>query len=423
MKILWVSNTIFPDLAKSLGENIPVIGGWMYGLALDLVSNGTELTVVTASKHHHKLSKKINGIQYYLLESSTSIYNYDQSLESQWVTVIKETQPDVVHIHGTEAAHGLALMNKIPDLNYVISIQGLISVYTRYYWGGLTESIIKKNITFRDVVRRDSLLKAKQKFKKRGEAVEVPYLKKTAHVIGRTHWDHTHAITINPNIMYHFCNESLRKEFYDSRKWDADSKKDYSLMISSAAYPIKGMHKVLEAIKIVKKLYPEVKLNVVGKDITDSSSFSEKLRLSGYGKLLKNYIRENQLSDQVNFMGSLEAKGMIQAYLNNHAFICPSSIENSPNSLGEAQLLGTPVIASYAGGIPDMVDHESSGLLYRFEEIEQLARHIIRIFEQPELAEKLSKGGIISATKRHDRERNLKDLMSCYTTILENNHS
>jgi glycosyltransferase involved in cell wall biosynthesis len=39
-------------------------------------------------------------------------------------------------------------------------------------------------------------------------------------------------------------------------------------------------------------------------------------------------------------------KKMITEYRNAHIFICPSSIENSPNSLGEAQLIGVPVIAA-----------------------------------------------------------------------------
>ena len=88
----------------------------------------------------------------------------------------------------------------------------------------------------------------------------------------------------------------------------------------------------------------------------------------------------------MQFTGSLREDQMIAEYLNAHLFICPSSIENSPNSLGEAQLLGVPVIASYVGGVPDMVTHGETGLLYRFEEVEMLAEGIRNLFMNMALA-------------------------------------
>ncbi len=50
------------------------------------------------------------------------------------------------------------------------------------------------------------------------------------------------------------------------------------------------------------------------------------------------------------------------------------------------------------GGIPDMVDHGKSGLLYRFEEFEMLAYNIKRIFEDDDLALTLSVGGKVAAS-------------------------
>ena len=55
---------------------------------------------------------------------------------------------------------------------------------------------------------------------------------------------------------------------------------------------------------------------------------------------------------------------MRQAYLEADVFLLPSQSENSPNSLGEAMLLGLPCVASNAGGIPDMLADGQEGLLY-----------------------------------------------------------
>ena len=110
---------------------------------------------------------------------------------------------------------------------------------------------------------------------------------------------------------------------------------------------------------------------------------------------------------------------MITEYLNAHLFICPSSIENSPNSLGEAQLLGVPVIAAYVGGTPDMVAHNETGLLYRFEEVEMLAEHIRNIFTNTTIALSLSKNSIHAAQERHHQTNNLQQMISIYNSIIQ----
>jgi len=105
-------------------------------------------------------------------------------------------------------------------------------------------------------------------------------------------------------------------------------------------------------------------------------------------------------------------------YQNSHVFVCPSSIENSSNSLCEAQLTGTPVVASFVGGIPDLVIHNETGLLYRFEEYEMMAYQIKKIFLDDNLALRLSQQGKIVAAKRHDRRENASRLIKIYENVL-----
>ena len=110
---------------------------------------------------------------------------------------------------------------------------------------------------------------------------------------------------------------------------------------------------------------------------------------------------------------------MADMYTKSNIFVSPSSIENSPNSLGEAQLIGTPVIASYVGGVPDMAKHEKTALLYRFEEYEMLAHFIVRIFANDSLAKSLSENGRITAEKRHDKKLNTTTMLDIYRDISE----
>ena len=102
-------------------------------------------------------------------------------------------------------------------------------------------------------------------------------------------------------------------------------------------------------------------------------------------------------------------------YLSANVFICPSSIENSPNSLGEAQLLGVPCIASYVGGIPDMIPNKQCGSVYRFDEVVMLAAEICAIFKQRDW-DNSSMQEI--ARKRHDAQVNCNQMIGIYRTII-----
>ena len=110
---------------------------------------------------------------------------------------------------------------------------------------------------------------------------------------------------------------------------------------------------------------------------------------------------------------------MIDQYLKSHIFLCPSSIENSSNSIGEAQLLGVPCVASYVGGTPDMITDGRTGLLYRFEEYEMLAYNICQIFKNDRIAQELSLAEIAVATQRHDRRNNAIRMMEIYKNVIE----
>lgn len=420
MKVLWVTNTIFPQLSQALGKDAPVVGGWMYGLAKDLVEEGLVLSVVTVRPNIQFAQHSIDGTEYLLLKGAKPITEYDETLEIQWKKIIEDISPDIVHIHGTEYAHGLSLMRACPNLKYVISIQGMTSIISRYYYAGISLTEIIKSTTIRDILKGDGIIGNKVKFKKRGHKIEQNYLKSAKHLIGRTQWDHDHVKTINSSVNYHFCNESLRNSFYSSKKWTSDSKKDHTIFLSQASYPIKGVHKVLEAVHLIKSFFPNIKIRIAGTNIlSNSNGLKGKLTRKGYHRYIGKLVEKLDLRQHIEFLGFLDEEQMINEYLNCHVFICPSSVENSPNSLGEAQILGVPCIASYVGGVPDSVIHAETGLLYRFEEVEMLAQSIKSIFDDENLAKKLSKNGILAASERHNRKNNVNTMISIYNCIVK----
>lgn len=417
MRILWITNILFPE-AKTLisgkGE-LKASGGWMLGAADALLSeDGVELSVATVSQLVKDLTVlKGERITYYILPFGKGNLKYNSDYEPLWLSVKEMAKPDVVHLHGTEYTHGLAYINACGSDNLIVSIQGLKSAYYYYYYYGLTKCEIFANITLRDVLR-GSILHEQKMFRQQGE-FEKDIIRKAKHIIGRTSWDRARTWEINPDAEYHFCNETLRKEFYDSSQWSYDTCVPHCIFLSQAGYPIKGLHQVLKAMPLILRHYPDAVVRIAGNDITRPNKKMGIPMLSGYGKIIGKMIHKLGLQDKVIFTGNLNAEDMKREYLNCNVFVCPSSIENSPNSLGEAQILGVPCVASYVGGVPDMMRGDEEHL-YRFEETAMLAEKVCRVFADGTNCTDMKK----VALYRHDSRRNALRIVEIYKSIMKN---
>ncbi len=374
MKVLWITNIMMPPLAKAKALPVPAIGGWMYS-SLKRLFTQNDIEMAVATVYNGKLydTSCIDNIKYYLIPlDGKKAVEYNPGIEAYWHRIHDEFHPDVVHIHGSEYPHGLAYINACGPSGVVVSIQGLISVYTRYYASGIAFSDTKKK-TFRDKIRRDGILRGQKSFEKRGR-FEIELLSHVNHIIGRTEWDKAHAWAINPKAQYHHCGETLRDSFYNHR-WVYEKCEPHSIFVSQASYPIKGVHMLFEALPLILHHYPDTKVYVAGYD----STVAPWWRIGSYGKYLKKMIARLGISEHIEFTGMLDEKAMCDRYLKSNLFVCCSAIENSPNSLGEAQLLGMPYVASFVGGVPEIAGMNAD-VLYRFEETEMLAKKICDIF-------------------------------------------
>ena len=424
MKILWIVNITMPDTCEKIGMNKPVVGGWLTGYQDALLSRwhqelelhiiepasiGTPQEVITQHKqfgnnifHHLFPSQWLQSASAFSAKPHSQLTPLSNQLAALFIQINESVQPDVVHIHGTEYPHSLVWIEACGATNVLVSIQGLTSVYARYYMAGLTPH--EQCPTLHDIRYHVSLAKGQALFEHRGEA-EKRLLAKVNHVAGRTAWDHSHAKAINPDIQYHTLQEVLRTEFYDQEKhWALSSCNRHTIFVSQSHYPIKGLHKLLEAMPLILSQYPDTRLRIVGEDPTQKQWW----QMSTYGKALKQRIEKPcnssaSMRKHIEYLGQLSAQQMADEYQKAHLFVCPSAIENSSNSVCEAQMIGTPVVASYVGGLMDLICHGKTGLLYRFEETEMLAQAVCQIFSDDEYAQMLSEQSREAAKIRHDR--------------------
>lgn len=419
MKVLWITNMLFPPLCEKLGIKPPVVGGWMLALAQNIIKQIPEIEIAVASVSNCRQIQKysIDNITYYIVPSCGSVTKYHSNLEKHWAKIQNEFCPQVVHIHGTEQAHGLAYINANGNNNVVSSIQGLVHVISRYYNNELSTIQIIKNLTFRDIITQHNLFQRKKIFIERGE-IEKQHIKELNYIIGRTTWDKAHAIAINPSICYYQCNETLRPSFYKN-DWSYNKCEKYSIFLSQATYPVKGLHVFIKAISLLIKSYPTLKVYIAGNNIIDCNW----IYLSGYGKICRELIEKYNLKENFIFLGELTEEKMCHYYLKANVFVCPSSIENSPNSLCEAQILGLPSIASYVGGIPDFIENGKTGFLYRFEEYEMLAFYLDKVFKYDPSINTMASEAKHIAKKRHDPSINTENTIKIYKEIINNTNN
>nr|WP_309098436.1 glycosyltransferase family 4 protein [Fredinandcohnia onubensis] len=420
MNILWITNIPLPEASLLINEESLPFGGWLVTASNLLSEQGNiEQLSIAFPKNDTPDIQVMQGanIRYYSFPIVKT-----RSLESDehnkyLIKLINEVKPDIVHIFGTEDAHALAVVNicKSKNIKTVISIQGLISILAKHYMSGIPWRILSR-YTFRDFIKQDNIIQQKNKIAQRGK-FEIEALQKVNHVIGRTTWDRACTSQINPDVQYHHCNETLRSEFYQ-HQWDINQCEKHSIFLSQGSYPIKGLHFMIEAMPYILKRYPNTKLYIGGKDITKSKTFKERLKLSSYGKYIIELINKYHLQRNVIFTGILNEKQMCERYLKSNVFVCSSSIENSPNSLGEAMILGLPCIASDVGGVSDMLKHKEDGFVYQTDAPYMLAHYVCEVFANENLAKKLSVNAKKHARKTHNQNENLNQLLKIYEEII-----
>lgn len=418
MKVLWLCNVIIPQISRALGEKPGVFGGWLFQPAVFLDSQ-EDIDFYYCAPYGKKgqITKADWGKKsrfYGFGENTSKPERYDKSCEELFRTVLEEIKPDIVHIIGTEYPHAYAMtkvFNK-PEAT-VIQIQGLVDYYSRYHFlSGLNRSEISHK-TFYDLVRHTGINQQRRKFLKRG-IWENAAIRNTGNIIGRTDWDKACTTLINPDVNYYYCAENIRDTFYEG-KWQYEKCEKYRIFCSQGNYPVKGLHLALEALYMLKKKYPGIKLVIAGRDI-----LRRGIRENSYEHLLRKRIKKYSLEENIQYTGLLTAEEMKEEYLKANVFISPSLIENESNSVDEAKMLGVPTVASAVGGVVNRIRHGIDGYLYQHDAPYMLCYYVDRLLSDGKLAESFSDEAHEYQHSLCNREHNNMQMLDIYHRIAGN---
>ena len=411
MKVLWVVNLVLPKVAHLVDEDKIPFGGWVSNM-LDQLSEveGIEISVVMRCQTSSVINVSIDDVNYYLIpKKSNDSFDVEQ-VDCEYV--LKEVNPDIVHVEGSESAQGLRFLKAWKGLN-VVSMQGILNGYKQYE----VPNLLSYSSNFPSLIR-DSIdylalwVNYKLNFTKRVD-LEKQTISAAKNILGRTHWDKFHSYNINKDAPYFECARVLRKGFYENL-WNIENIKRHRIFIGNSAQGRKGPHIVFRAIKNLITEYPNVELVIAGVDPFQNT----KNNRVGYRSFLKRQIEKLNLRQSISFTGVLQEEEMIKVMCSCHVFVMASLIENSPNTLGESMILGIPSITSYNGGVSDMALDGHSALFYRAEDPVLLAGRIKEIFDNDKLALKLSLNARKQALETHDPIKNRDKLLNAYKNII-----
>jgi glycosyltransferase involved in cell wall biosynthesis len=208
-----------------------------------------------------------------------------------------------------------------------------------------------------------------------------------------------------------FKNERiLRPEFYLAKPWTYNNSAVLFTFLGYAS-PFKGLHVLIESLRILKREFPDIKLYIAG------SNQLEGLRRDGYLNFINNIIKRNDLTDNVIWLGPLSANEIIKYLYLSAVAVFPSFIESYGVALAESMMIGVPSVAAYNGGYSYLGNDHENVLFFPPGESSLCAFQINKILSDKNLTIKLSINSRLAALKRNDFNNVLKQQIHIYQEI------
>lgn len=390
MRVLWFSVT--PSLYEE-----KKYGGWVASLERIITNKCPDINLGIAFEHPDGYFKKEkNGVVYYpinVLFSWPNRLRVKVDCRQEWRIlkqscrkIIDDFKPDIIQCFGSEWPFS-AIAEDL-DIPVVVHMQGFTNVYN------LSAELAMSFYDYKHVIGFNPLkllsYKNRQRQKKFYDQEERKRMRINSYYMGRTEWDKNIVEHYSPNANYYYCPEAIRPEIYEAKnRWKLPLGEKLKIVTITQAGRLKGNEIILRTAEILKKQFCVNFEWVVAGNKQGILEFEKKTGIK---------------AEDVNVkpIGMIGPNEIAEILSTSHMYIHPAIIDNSPNSLCEAQLIGCPVIAAYVGGIPQLVDNDITGLLYPYNEVHTLAFKIMDLYNDFEKMKRISSNEMEAAKKRHD---------------------
>ena len=409
MRVLWFEVTT--PSAYDIGGT--PLGGWQDSLER-IVRTIPEIELSVAFMSDKDIEvREIDGVKYMPISCTMTIWErlfyprwdiFVKKLIAAAKTIIDQSNPDLIHIFGTEWPFGqVATITNVP---VIIHIQGAIVPYNN--------ALLPPGYSFfeeflRKIFSPLQLLKFLLEYRdnKNREVWERKTWSLVSNYMGRTCWDHALANVLHPQCLYFHVEEALRASFTDSsKKWNCRDSGKIQLLSTGCGDYRKGPDMLIKTAKILTGLKVSFEWIVAGgmpvsliKDVERKSgcTFSEC---------------------NVRFIGFANTDKLKDLLCSSTIYVHTAYMENSPNSICEAQILGVPVVSTNVGGIASLIRDGVDGILVPANDPWFMAYSIVRLINDKSLMLKMSHNSSSFAKERHDDNNIKKQLLAAYKSIV-----
>lgn len=409
MRILWFSVTPSLFNPHSNGHNG---GGWIASLEQIVRKNKNIELGVAFNFLDNGFKYENDGVSYYPIKTEKRSFfgklfgkSDNGNRSAKYLQIIEDFKPDLIQIFGSENEFGAICQHT--NIPIVIHMQGCIPPYHNALFPvGMKKSdfLFKKGLS---LSYRIIGLRSEKAFRKRAE-MEIETIQSCRYFMGRTEWDKSLIDLFNPNATYFHCEEALRDSFINcNKRWEnSDEKKKIIISVISRPW-YKGCDLILKTAALLKR-FTDIDFEWKVYGIPEMKFFE-----SVYGIKAKDV--------NVHPMGTASKEELVDALCASSCYVHTSYIDNSPNSICEAQIMGVPVIATNVGGISTIVENGKDGMLFPANAPYTAASLIKRVTADKELSCRLSSNAIERAKDRHNPAKINNKLVEIYETIIKEN--
>ena len=230
--------------------------------------------------------------------------------------------------------------------------------------------------------------------------------------MGRTRWDKALVELFSPKSKYYHCEEALRPVFMSSDRWKTVNNKTLQLVTVGSNSILKGYKLVLLTAHIIKEhTNVAFEWKIIGAD----KKFLRKFEFeTGYR------FEDNNIT----ITGRLQAEKIKDILLHSDMFVHTACIDNSPNAICEAQLLGLPIISTNVGGISSLFPISyPTDYLVDSNDPYYLASKIVSLYKDTEMKLNMSNQNYNLAHVRNSAEHINKQISEIYREIINSRNN
>lgn len=389
----WISSLLF-HLLKNKDLNIEIAVCSIDYRAIIFDKNITNNVVEYKIPSLKNSKAKILLSKYALFDPYTNINNYMEE-------ILNDYQPDIIQIFGYESQY-VRLFGKT-DIPIVIHFQGFKKALEYKYFQRIKQRELNRATSFYDWLTGSSPFFAKK------QSLITSYIKQfdttlVKYVLGRTEWDRLVTKTVSPTVRYFYCQELLRRSFYEN-EWAYPTNGTFQLFTITGAGATKNVDIIFEVAHLLEKYHPNFRYNWRIAGIDDSNTIVKVMRKRGVN------------SGSIQLLGKLKSDALISEINKCNLYVYPSGMDNSPNALMEAMLMGAPVLTNYAGGISSIVEHLNTGYIVNEGEPYAMAGAIIELSEKTDLLISMGKKSREVSLERNSPQKVIDQLLFAYKEI------